>query len=174
MTVDVRLQMVALLPRLRRFALSLTGARDRADDLVQSTCERALRPADQWVPGTRLDSWMFRIMRNLFIDGIRRTKGEGRPEPIEEAFDAVGEDGEGLAETRLTPSAFEKAIGALPEDYRSVLVLVCIEDLSYKEAAAVLDVPIGTVMSRLSRARQNLADAVGAGAASPRARRLDA
>jgi RNA polymerase sigma-70 factor (ECF subfamily) len=166
--------MVALLPRLRRFALSLTGARDRADDLVQSTCERALRSTGQWVPGTKLDSWMFRIMRNLFIDGVRRAKGEGRPEPVEEALDAVGEDGERSAEARLTLSAVEKAIGALPEDYRSVLVFVCIEEFSYKEAAAVLDVPIGTVMSRLSRARQNLSDAVGMSAASPGTRRLDA
>lgn len=174
MTVDVRLQMVTLLPRLRRFAFSLTGAGDRADDLVQSTCERALRSTDQWVPGTKLDSWMFRIMRNLFIDGIRKTRGEGRPEPIEEAQGALGDDGPRIAEARLTLSAVRRAMGDLPEEYRSVVALVCIEDLSYKEAAAVLDVPLGTVMSRLSRGRQLLAEAVGTGAASSRARKLDA
>lgn len=174
MTVDVRLQMVTLLPRLRRFATSLTGSRDRADDLVQNTCERALRSTDQWEPGTRLDSWMFRIMRNLFIDGIRKTKGEGRTEPVEEAHGAVGDDGPRISEARLTLSAIERAMWDLPEEYRSVVSLVCIEDLSYKEAAAALDVPLGTVMSRLSRGRQLLAQAVGIDASAPRARKLDA
>ena len=174
MTVDVRFQMLALLPRLRRFAFSLTGARDRADDLVQSTCERALRATDQWTPGTRLDSWMFRIMRNLWLDGLRKTKGEGRSEPIEEAGDPVGDDGARIAEARLTLSKVEKAMRNLPEEQRSVLALVCIEDLSYGEAAAALDIPVGTVMSRLSRARESLAEAVGLDGSSLRARRLDA
>ncbi len=116
---------------------------------------------------------MFRIMRNLWLDGLRKTKGEGRSEPIEEAGDPVGDDGARIAEARLTLSKVEKAMRDLPEEQRSVLALVCIEDLSYGEAAA-LDIPVGAVMSRLSRARQSLAEAVGLDGSSLRARRLDA
>ena len=143
-----------MLPRLRRFALSLAGARDRADDLVQSTCERALRSAEQWTPGTRLDSWMFRIMRNLWIDDRRKARTEGLAVPVEVASAAVGDDGVAITESRLTLSAVETAMGNLLEEQRSVIYLVCVENLSYREAADILDVPVGTVMSRLSRGRR--------------------
>lgn len=161
MTADVRLQIVTMLPRLRRFALSLAGARDQADDLVQGTCERALRSIGQWTPGTRLDSWMYRIMRNLWIDEHRKVAPMRRTDDLELIVNHAGEDGRQTTEVRLTLSAVERAMVDLPEEYRSVLYLVCIEDLSYKEAAAVLDIPLGTVMSRLSRARKAVAEAVG-------------
>lgn len=161
MTADVRLQIVTMLPRLRRFALSLAGARDQADDLVQGTCERALRSIEQWTPGTRLDSWMYRIMRNHWIDEHRKAAPMRRTDDLELIVNRAGEDGRQTTEVRMTLGAVERAMIDLPEEYRSVLYLVCIEDLSYKEAAAVLDIPIGTVMSRLSRARKAVAEAVG-------------
>jgi RNA polymerase sigma-70 factor (ECF subfamily) len=153
MSIDVRLEIVALLPRLRRFARSLVGSAAEADDLVQSTCERALRAIDSWEAGSRLDSWLFRILRNLWIDDLRRRRGEA---PIDGAVELAGEDGRRIAESRLALEEVGLVISALPEQQREVLALVCIEDMSYREAAAMLDVPIGTVMSRLSRARQTL------------------
>lgn len=153
MTIDARHQMILLLPRLRRFARSLVRSPHDADDLVQATCERALRALDQWTPGSRLDSWMFRIMRNHWIDGVRKS-GAAAEDPIGEG-DAV-EDGRRVAETRLLFADVRSRIADLPEEQRSVLILVCAEELSYREAAEMLDIPIGTVMSRLSRARQAL------------------
>jgi RNA polymerase sigma-70 factor, ECF subfamily len=161
MSVDIRLQLVSLLPRLRRFGVSLTRSRDRADDLVQAACERALRAEEQWQPGTRLDSWMFRIMRNLWIDDLRKAKTQGPHDDIDGEFDISGEDGVRTVELRSEGNAVEQAIQRLPEEFRSVLVLVCIEEMSYREAADVLGVPIGTVMSRLARARRNIANDLG-------------
>jgi RNA polymerase sigma-70 factor, ECF subfamily len=150
--------LVALLPRLRRFALSLTGSVAEADDLVQAACERALRARDQWVPGTRLDSWVFRIIRNLWIDAIRKRKTEGIVEAIDEASNVEGEDGRELVETALTLTDVNNAVSELPEEQRTVLLLVCTEERSYQEAAEMLGIPIGTVMSRLARGRRSLAE----------------
>jgi RNA polymerase sigma-70 factor (ECF subfamily) len=161
MDTGIRLELISLLPRLRRFGVSLTRSQDKADDLVQAACERALRSEVQWQPGTRLDSWMFRIMRNLWIDEIRRTRTQGPQEHLDEMFDLAGDDGVKASEFRSEASAVELAIQRLPEEFRSVLVLVCIEELSYREAAEVLGVPIGTVMSRLARARRNIASDLG-------------
>jgi RNA polymerase sigma-70 factor (ECF subfamily) len=161
MAVDVRLQVVTMLPRLRRFARSIAGDTDRADDLVQGTCERALRGIDGWQAGTRLDSWLYRIMQNLWIDEVRKRKTRGSEQPIEEAFDLAGEDGSRVAEGRLTASDVMRALDRLPDDQRAVISLVCIEDLSYQEAASVLDIPVGTVMSRLARSRLALGDTLG-------------
>ncbi len=161
MTADIRHRIVALLPRLRAFAYSLTRSRDEADDLVQATCERALKSIDSWTPGTRLDSWMFRIMRNHRIDDIRRKRPDASLDDDEAGYEVAGEDGRHTTEQRLTLGSVEDAIRALPEEQRSVLVLVCVEELSYREAAEVLDIPIGTVMSRLARARRSVAVAVG-------------
>ncbi len=145
--------MVALLPRLRRFAGSLAGAGSDADDLVQATCERALRALDTWMPGTRLDSWMFRIMHNLWIDTIRGRKPAA---PLDGIPDIAGDDGRRTVEAGSELAAAGRIIAALPEAQRAVLVLTCVEELSYRDAAEVLGVPIGTVMSRLARARQTL------------------
>ena len=155
MTVDPRHQMILFLPRLRRFARALSGSGPDADDLVQATCERALRSLDQWTPGTRLDSWMFRIMRNHHIDERRKSRSIAE-EPIEERFDLASEDGRDVTASRLHLAAVSQRIAALPEEQRSVLILVCVEDLGYREAADILGIPIGTVMSRLARARQVL------------------
>lgn len=159
--------MVALLPRLRAFARSLARTPDAADDLVQATCERALRSIDQWTPGTRLDSWMFRIMHNHWIDERRRPKLVVAVDD-DRMPDVAGEDGRRVADARLLLGDVGAAIDALPEDQRTVLVLACVEELSYRETAAVLDIPIGTVMSRLARARRAIAEALGEDAAGLR------
>lgn len=149
--------LVALLPRLRRFALSLTGSVAEADDLVQAACERALRARDLWEPGTRLDSWVYRIIRNLWIDTVRRRKTEGHVEAIDEVANVEGEDGRQVTETALTLTDVNNAVSELPQEQRAVLLLVCTEERSYKEAADMLGIPVGTVMSRLARGRRSLA-----------------
>ncbi|PDT51101.1 MULTISPECIES: RNA polymerase sigma factor [Sinorhizobium] len=158
---DVGERLIAFLPNLRRFAVSLCRSRDVADDLVQAACERALASADRFEPGTRFDAWMFRILRNLWIDQVRRQKTAGIQDDISERQDIAGSSGEGEAEARLTLNTVAEAIGELPEEQREVLILVCVEELSYRETAGVLDIPIGTVMSRLARARKSLAETAG-------------
>jgi RNA polymerase sigma-70 factor (ECF subfamily) len=161
-------QLVAFLPNLRRFAISLCRSRDLADDLVQTACERALANATSFQEGTRFDAWMFRILRNLWIDHARRQRTAGPQEDIEAHHELAGGSGEREAETRLTLKSVAEAIDGLGEEQREVLLLVCVEELSYKEAADVLGVPIGTIMSRLARARRNLAEAAGISAAPER------
>lgn len=157
--IDIRPQIVTLLPRLRAFARALTKSSEAADDLVQATCEKALRAMDGWTPGSRLDSWMFRIMHNHWIDVKRRQRPQT---PIDgpEGLRLVSEDGERVADARLTLDAVAALIEALPEDQRTVLVLVCVEELSYRETAELLDIPMGTVMSRLARARGAILNAM--------------
>lgn len=162
MASDFAHDLVALLPRLRRFARALAGSPDRADDLVQSACERALRARDTFQPGTRLDAWMFRILRNVWIDAARRSGARGGEHAaLDEVAEQAGWDGRAVTETRLMLAKAREAIAALPPESREVVVLVCVEELSYREAAEVLEVPVGTVMSRLSRARVKLARALG-------------
>jgi len=158
-----RAELIALLPRLRRFALGLTAHPDRADDLVQAGCERALARQHQWEPGTRLDSWLYRILQNLWIDQLRASRETTvEPEEIENVPDRDWDSG---FEARLTLEQVVAAMGRLPPSMRAVLTLVCIDGQSYKEAAAALDVPIGTVMSRLARARLELHRVLHAGRA---------
>lgn len=154
MTQQVRAELVSLLPRLRRFAYGLTGSLDDGDDLVQSACERALTRLDQFQPGTRLDSWMYRIVQNLWIDQCRarQARPEAGMEPADLEALAVG-DAERELNSRLAMATVQRAVRDLSEDQRAVLLLVCVEGLSYKAAAEVLDIPLGTVMSRLARAR---------------------
>ena len=165
MDQSVRREMAALLPRLRRFAYGLTGSIDAGDDLVQSTCERALSRLHLWQAGTRLDSWMYRIMQNLWFDELRAgRRREVATEP--ETLDAMtGGDAESEAAMRLDLATVRRRMADLPPDQRAVLLLVSVEGLSYKDAAAVLEVPIGTVMSRLARARLALARALEPAAA---------
>ncbi|MCK4867954.1 MAG: RNA polymerase sigma factor [Alphaproteobacteria bacterium] len=155
--------MIALLPRLRRFARGLTGSEVEADDLVQAACERAIQRIGQWQPGTRLDSWMFRIMQNLWIDTIRMGKLRGSHLSVvdPEGQQVPGMDGEQATMNRLTLEAVRRGVQRLPPDQRSVLLLVCVEGHSYKETADTLGIPVGTVMSRLSRARLALNRMVG-------------
>lgn len=153
---DIRSRMIELLPRLRRFAFALTGDKDKADDLVQDTCERALAHLDQWKPGTNLDSWMYRIAQNIWVDHHRSRKAHGPQESLEEIENIEGQDGRKVTENRLTLAAVTEGIGRLPADQQVLVAMVCVEGVSYKEAANILGIPIGTVMSRLSRARQSL------------------
>jgi RNA polymerase sigma-70 factor, ECF subfamily len=155
-------ELVALLPRLRRFALVLCRSQSLADDLVQGACERALANAGSWTPGTKFDAWMFRILRNYWIDHLRRMRTEGMMEDVSMQTQLIGDAGEGPILSRLVLSEVQRAIDNLPQEQQEVLVLVCAEDLSYREAAEVLGVPIGTVMSRLARARKRLMEMTAA------------
>lgn len=159
MATDFAQSLIALLPRLRRFGLALTGSADAADDLVQAACERALRRRDDFIPGTRLDSWVFRIMQNLWIDGRRQfARRGGTPDDDETLAALPGADGRRATESAITLSRVLAAMDRLPDDQRAVLAAVCVEGLSYAEAAILLDVPMGTVMSRLFRARRALSE----------------
>ncbi len=161
---DLRNRIVPLLPRLRAFAHSLARSADVADDLVQATCEKALKSQDQWQPGTRLDSWMYRIMQNHWIDMKRRERPQVPVEALDTEATGRGEDGRRVADGRLLLADVTALIDRLPEEQRAVLVLVCVDDMSYRETAEILGIPIGTVMSRLSRARATLAEALEGGA----------
>ena len=154
-------QLVDFLPNLRRFAISLCRSRQTADDLVQAACERARARADRIEPGSRFDAWMFRILRNLWIDQLRRQKTAGVQDDIEDRHDLVGSSGDRVVEARLTLKSVSEAIAELVDEQREVLLLVCVEELSYRDAADVLGVPVGTVMSRLARARKNISAATG-------------
>jgi RNA polymerase sigma-70 factor, ECF subfamily len=153
MTNEIRDELVLLLPRLRRFAYSLSRDHDKCNDLVQEACSRALARLDQWQPGTRFDSWMFRIAQNIWFDRMRSEKSRGEAVDIDAAYDVVDTDGRDVTENSLTLKEVTKGIGRLPVDQQVVINLVCVDGMSYKEAAETLDLPIGTVMSRLSRAR---------------------
>jgi len=153
-------QLVALLPRLRRFARGLARGSEEGDDLVQAACERALARHDQFEPGTRLDSWMYRIVQNLWLDSRRRQKKEAIAlDPVDLAEHATPV-GANAAEDGLYLAQVREAIAQLPEEQCAVLMLVSVEGLAYKDAAEILDLPLGTVMSRLSRARVALGRAL--------------
>jgi RNA polymerase sigma-70 factor, ECF subfamily len=163
-------QLIAVLPRLRRFARGLTGSMVEADDLVQAACERALARRHQFQEGTRFDSWMFRIVQTIWIDQVRaRTV---RKEDAEDAGSRLGSD-EAVrrVEARLALSEVRRAVERLPPDQRAALLLVTVEGLSYREAAEVVQVPVGTIMSRLARARIALQAQLEAGAGIGRSRK---
>jgi RNA polymerase sigma-70 factor (ECF subfamily) len=150
----LRAELLTALPRLRRFARSLTGNRHDGDDLMQSTVERVL---NKGLPeNVELLRWMFKVCRNLWIDDRRahqvRQRAHREPELSEEPIVS----GEAVVLGELTLREVERALAMLPEDQRAVLALVAVEGLSYREAAEVLETPIGTVMSRLARARAAL------------------
>ena len=151
--VPLHSEIAALLPRLRRFARTIAWQREDADDLVQAGVERALMQAGQFQPGTRLDSWLFRIMKNAWIDEVRSRIRRDRVFAPEEAGEHVGDD---YAEAHQQQMAMRKAISLLSDDHRIVIGLVLVDGLSYKEAADVLDIPMGTLTSRLARAREAL------------------
>lgn len=147
-------EMLALLPRLRRFARALARDAADADDLCQMTIEKALLARGSWQPGTRLDSWMYRIMRNAWID-TARARGRASETFVDaEAGAEVG--GDGGAEARVALGEVEAAMRRLPDEQREAVALVLVEGLAYKEAADVLDIPMGTLTSRLVRGRQAL------------------
>jgi RNA polymerase sigma-70 factor (ECF subfamily) len=161
MAAEIGPQLIALLPRMRRFARVLSRSDHSADDLVQSACERALRFADRFEPGTRFDAWMFKILRNLWIDTVRRAQKDALHGSVDCVDMAAASGGAADLEAKLTLAAVRTAIEALPDDQREIVFLVCVEDLSYRAVAEMLDIPIGTVMSRLARARLRLKNAAG-------------
>jgi RNA polymerase sigma factor (sigma-70 family) len=162
-TEEISVRLVALLPRLRRFARSLSRDQHDADDLVQLAVERALRSLDQFRAGANLASWLFGIMKNAWIDTCRaRTR---------RAEVALPEDsGEHPAVSPVDTDAslwsVSAAMNKLPEEQRLAVALVLVEGMSYKEAAAVLEIPIGTLTSRLARGREALAATLSAEASA--------
>ncbi|MFY8049036.1 MAG: RNA polymerase sigma factor [Erythrobacter sp.] len=152
-----RQELIALIPRLRRFARVLTGNQADADDVVQACLEKAMLNWDQWQPGTRLDSWVFRIARNHWIDDRRRAHNRMGHDDIGEMLDLAGDDGQAVVEANDTARMVRAAVDSLPPEQRDVVALVMLEEMSYREAADALGLPIGTVMSRLSRAKAALA-----------------
>ncbi len=152
----VRDGLPAVYPRLWRYALSLTTKRDWAEDLSQQTCVRAIEKAELFDPNTHLDRWLFRMMHNLWINELRSRKvrtGAGLV-PVED----VGLPDEKVkTEANIYASEVLSAVNALPEAQRACVMLAYVEGYSYQETADVLDIPIGTVMSRLSAARGKLA-----------------
>jgi RNA polymerase sigma-70 factor, ECF subfamily len=153
--------LIAALPKLRRFALSLCRRGDVADDLVQTTVEKALAGRGSWDPATRLDPWLFRILRNAWIDLSRRSLTRGTEIDVADAPEAATVDGDRVTEARLMLRETEAALATLPDEQREVILLVCFEELSYAETAEVLGIPKGTVMSRLARGRIALAERLG-------------
>jgi RNA polymerase sigma factor (sigma-70 family) len=148
-----RAELVTLLPRLRRFGRAITRHREDADDLVQIAVERALMRRGQWEPGTRMLSWMFKIMNNAWIDEVRARTRRDQIFAPEEAGEHVGVS---PMDDHLNALAVRRAIERLNDEQRIAVGLVLVEGLPYKEAAEVLGVPIGTVTSRLARAREQL------------------
>jgi len=161
--VTERDQVVALIPRLRRYARALVGEPGAADDLVQDTLERSLGKFHLWKPGTDLRAWLFTIMHNVHVNQVRRRREFAVLN--DEALEIPVPDGQDAA---LTLRDLQRGLEHLPTDQLEVLLLVVLEDMSYQEVATALGVPIGTVMSRLSRARGKLRVAMDGGAASTR------
>jgi RNA polymerase sigma-70 factor (ECF subfamily) len=154
-------EMIALLPRLRRFAHALARDATDADDLCQMAVERALKARAQWQPGTRLDSWMYRIMRNLWIDTSRSRTRYGETFVAAEAGEGVGDRGDVAVEARVELGQVARAMNGLSAEQREAVALVLVEGFAYKEAAEILDIPIGTLTSRLARGRETLMALLG-------------
>jgi RNA polymerase sigma-70 factor (ECF subfamily) len=153
---QTRSDIVALLPRLRRFARALTGQVADADDIVQIAVERALMRIDQFQAGTRLDSWLFSILRNAWIDEARSRARRGKVFAPPELGEGVGSDGVAEAHAKLEADEVWVAMRKLPDEQREAVALVCVEGLAYREAADALGVPVGTLTSRLARGREAL------------------
>lgn len=149
---DQSAELIACIPRLRRYARALMGERAGADDLVQDTMERGWHRLATWRRGGDMRAWLFGIMHNLHVDQLRKMRVptiqlvDDTPHP---AIQASQSDG-------LEIRDMQAALGMLPTDQREVLLLVALEEMTYDEVAATLSVPLGTVMSRLSRAREKL------------------
>jgi RNA polymerase sigma-70 factor (ECF subfamily) len=156
---EVRRRLLALLPRLRRFALVLTRSGDAADDLLQSALERALSRLDQWQPDSHLDRWMFAIIRSVWLNG-QRAAAIRRADALEDHEQALSADGEATALAAVGLAEVREAFAQLSPEQRQALLLVGVEGYTYAEAAEFLGLPIGTVISRLTRGRLALAAAL--------------
>jgi RNA polymerase sigma-70 factor (ECF subfamily) len=155
-TKDFRRDLVSLLPKLRRFAMTLTRNAHDADDLVQEACERAITRSHLWNGEGRLESWVYAMTRNLWVDEIRKRKVRTGGGTVD-AHDQDELSIEPSAEKAIYVSQLQKMILSMPEGLASVFLLVNVEGHSYRETADILGIPIGTVMSRLSTARLRLA-----------------
>jgi RNA polymerase sigma-70 factor (ECF subfamily) len=144
-------EIVRLIPRLRRYARALVGDAAAADDLVQDTLERALAKLHLYRRGTDLRAWLFTVMHNVYVNQLRAARPVA---PLEEEIAELAQPGREADALDLRD--LERALRRLPPEQREVLLLVALEDMSYCEAARALGIPIGTVMSRLSRAREKL------------------
>jgi RNA polymerase sigma-70 factor (ECF subfamily) len=144
-------RLVELIPRLRRYARALVGDRATADDLVQDTLERAWAKLHLYRRGTDLRAWLFTVMHNVHVNRVRATRPTDLLEDEMPELAQRPPQGDALVVRDL-----ERSIARLPADQRAVLLLVTLEDMSYDEVARALEIPIGTVMSRLSRAREKL------------------
>ena len=156
---------LALSDQVYRVARHLAGSREEADDLVQEAYARAFRSWRSFTPGTNLRAWLLRILTNLNIDRGRRQQRAPQMQPLEAndyfLYDRLAGDGDGISDEervveRLSQDDIVSALSAVPHDFRDVVVLVDIGDFSYQDAAQILDIPIGTVMSRLHRGRRIL------------------
>ena len=158
------LEIVKQIPRLRRYARALTGDRGRADDLVQDTLERALVKFHLWQPGSDLRAWMFTIMHNVYVNHVRANLS-AVVTALDEELDVPAT--RATQSDRLDVLDLQVALSQLPAEQREVLLLVGLEQLTYEEAAGVLGIPIGTVMSRLSRGRDRLRGLMAAEGVQP-------
>lgn len=149
---DPRQRLIEQIPRLRRYARALLGDPAQADELVQETLARALARLDRWEPGTDLRAWLFTLMHHLQVDRWRRKQREAAALAQAPGTDSVPDAGPAAVEV----GELERALARLPEEQREVLLLVGLEGLAYRQVAEVLDIPQGTVMSRLHRAREAL------------------
>ena len=154
-------ELLALLPRLRRFARGLTQHPADADDLCQASIERALKSRDQWQAGTRLDSWMYRITRNIWIDNRRAVARRGIHDDIDDGVMQIADDSHARMEASMELGDVDRAMARLPAEQREAVVLVLIEGYAYREAAEILEVPVGTLTSRLVRGREALVRELG-------------
>jgi RNA polymerase sigma-70 factor (ECF subfamily) len=153
---QIEKEIIALLPRLKRFAMSLTRSGAAADDLAQATVERAIANLDKWQPGTRLDSWMYRIAHNLYRNDMRNQVTRGEKLGVIQMETERSVDGERAAMARLEFSAVSVAIAQLPGEQREALLLVAVEGRSYQEVAEITSASVAAVTSRVARAREVL------------------
>lgn len=165
-------QLQAQIPRLRRYARALTGSREAADDLVQDALERAWTKRTLWRPDSNLRAWLFAVMHNVFVNGVKRARPTMSLDAMNEEGSIEPVAGNASAETDAALREMRVALAQLPVEQRQVVLLVGLEQMTYAEAAEVLEVPIGTVMSRLSRGRDRLRLLLDEGAGGPGLRRV--
>ena len=150
---DLRPLIAHEIPRLRRYARALVRSQETADDLVQDTLVRALSKLHLWQPGTDLRAWLFTLMHNQYVNFVRRAVREGTQTSIDNAIDLGHQANQ---TTSLTLRDLQGALDRLPEEQRTVVLLIGLEGMRYEEVAEILNVPVGTIRSRLSRAREAL------------------
>ena len=158
--MDFRAELIAQIPHLRRFARALTGDAALADDLVQDCVERALLKSHLYDPARPLKAWLYAVLRNLYVSGLRR---QGRAQTVKTVDELTGFEGAmpPTQDGQLALSQVASALDRLPDNQREIIVLVAVEEMSYRDVAEITGVPVGTVMSRLSRARGALRAILG-------------